>query len=419
MFKVIYHYSACVSVHVGDLRILCDPWFTDGIYDGAWFQFPKLDNPISKIGRCDYIYISHIHPDHYDSTFLKKYLIEYPATKIIIADFKHNFLHKKMVRDGLVPIISKDEISHGNVCFKIFPNESSSFDIDSAMVVKSGGLSFVNMNDNLFNESQLTQIKEYVDGKITFAALTYTGAGPYPQTYYPANSEIIKLKGQEKKEAFFERYKRLRDSLSPLKTLPFAGKYHLGGKLVELNEFRGVSDPIEVKNICEKSVVLDDTGIEYFDLETMKASKERENFYDPDKLKNFYSSISNTKMDYEIEFANLPFEKIDFKKLLTLSYRNALARSSVSFEYLMVIKIQNLNCIISLNKNFPKIEWSLDAASTSIPRSEIEIDYRYLFGLITGIYHWNNAEIGSQYRVTRIPDIFNRDVQAFLNFFHI
>jgi hypothetical protein len=53
------------------------------------------------------------------------------------------------------------------------------------------------------------------------------------------------------------------------------------------------------------------------------------------------------------------------------------------------------------------------------PRSEIEIDSRYLFGLLTGVFHWNNAEVGSQYRTTRVPDVFQRHVQGFLNFFHV
>jgi len=58
-----------------------------------------------------------------------------------------------------------------------------------------------------------------------------------------------------------------------------------------------------------------------------------------------------------------------------------------------------------------------DKIRVTEPRSIIEIDYRYLFGLLTGVYHWNNAEVGSQYMTTRVPDEYNRSVQRFLNFF--
>ena len=65
--KVKYIYSACIITETPDIKILHDPWFTDGIYDGSWFQFPKVADPINSIGNVDLIYISHIHPDHYYS----------------------------------------------------------------------------------------------------------------------------------------------------------------------------------------------------------------------------------------------------------------------------------------------------------------------------------------------------------------
>ena len=36
-----------------------------------------------------------------------------------------------------------------------------------------------------------------------------------------------------------------------------------------------------------------------------------------------------------------------------------------------------------------------------------------------GIYHWNNADVGSMFFTKRKPDVFNRKVQQFLNFFSI
>jgi UDP-MurNAc hydroxylase len=61
----------------------------------------------------------------------------------------------------------------------------------------------------------------------------------------------------------------------------------------------------------------------------------------------------------------------------------------------------------------------IENISTLIPRCEIFIDERYFFGLLTRLYHWNNAEVGSQYRVRRVPDIYNVEVFNFLNRFHV
>mgnify|MGYP003136543238 FL=1 len=62
--KVRYIYSACIEVTTDDLTILMDPWFTDGIYDGSWYHFPKVDDPFARMSEPDVIYISHVHPDH-------------------------------------------------------------------------------------------------------------------------------------------------------------------------------------------------------------------------------------------------------------------------------------------------------------------------------------------------------------------
>ncbi len=92
MIEVTYYYSACVGIKTQDISVLCDPWFTDGIYDGSWYQYPKLKDPVSKIGSYDLVYVSHIHPDHYDSNFLKEYLAAYPMARVVIAPFGKNYL---------------------------------------------------------------------------------------------------------------------------------------------------------------------------------------------------------------------------------------------------------------------------------------------------------------------------------------
>ena len=47
--------------------VLCDPWFTPA-YFGSWFPFPRNDglDPDADLGAPDYLYISHLHRDHFD-----------------------------------------------------------------------------------------------------------------------------------------------------------------------------------------------------------------------------------------------------------------------------------------------------------------------------------------------------------------
>ena len=46
--------------------ILCDPWVNPA-YFASWFPFP--DNSTldwDTLGDCDYLYVSHLHKDHFD-----------------------------------------------------------------------------------------------------------------------------------------------------------------------------------------------------------------------------------------------------------------------------------------------------------------------------------------------------------------
>ena len=47
--------------------ILCDPWVNPA-YFASWFPFP--DNSAldwDALGDCDYLYVSHLHKDHFDA----------------------------------------------------------------------------------------------------------------------------------------------------------------------------------------------------------------------------------------------------------------------------------------------------------------------------------------------------------------
>ena len=133
--KVKYIYSACLEIDCGGFKILTDPWFTEGAYDGSWHQFPKVD-PFEYITKPDLIYVSHIHPDHYDSAFLNELIKKYGDIPIFIPDLNPNFLLFKGKSDGL-NLIPKRYFKNDFVEIFIEENDTGSVsDIDSALIVK-------------------------------------------------------------------------------------------------------------------------------------------------------------------------------------------------------------------------------------------------------------------------------------------
>ena len=82
--KVRYITSACVVIEHNNVQVLCDPWLTEGIYYGSWYHYPPLEFKPNEFFAVDYVYISHIHPDHLDIETLKKFPF---STKILIHDY--------------------------------------------------------------------------------------------------------------------------------------------------------------------------------------------------------------------------------------------------------------------------------------------------------------------------------------------
>ena len=423
--NVRYIYSACVITTTPDLSILHDPWFTEGIYDGSWFHFPKIENPIDSIGDVDFIYISHIHPDHYDSDFLKKYFKEYGVKNILIANHSPNHLAGKMRADGIQPTILKDKLKIGNTSVEIVPHKTGSIsDIDSAIVIKYQSVSnklhcVVNANDIIFDEHMHNNLKS-VANDVDILLCGYTGAGPYPQTYFNFSDNQLSIEANKKKLNFFERYKTLVKIIDAKINIPFAGKYILGGKLVGLNDFRGVADPVEVLEFDEKAVVLADNGGE-INTSNLTPNRIRTNKYDDDEKIKRVEEIKPMRMDYERLIAAEEIEQLPLKRLLFSATRNAVSKSECNEDYYFCIRLPGEQfAVINANRNqFESLSFAEENALLPTPRSEIIIDPRYLFGLLTNIYHWNNAEVGSQYDTRRVPNLFNLKAQAFLTYLAI
>lgn len=186
--RVRYIYSACVVIETEDLTLCCDPWFTPGAYYGSWYQYPPLPkHPIDLIGKVDAIYVSHIHPDHYDIAFLKEYLGCYPDTKIIIGETNPPYLLQVMRVDGLDPVVL-NRASFGDTDLHIFANKGYEFDnIDTALVVSRAELSVANLNDNPLDHKQVDDIVSVSLGSPNVCIVAILRSGRVPSNICARN----------------------------------------------------------------------------------------------------------------------------------------------------------------------------------------------------------------------------------------
>lgn len=424
--RVRYIYSACVAIETDDATILSDPWFTPGAYDGSWYQYPVLDDPIGTIGPVDIIYISHIHPDHYDPVFLRRYLARYPQARLVIGKQKPPYLANKMRIDGFAPEVV-DTLRLGATELLIVPNDEdggTKSEIDSALVVREKRRSIVNLNDNPFVPRQIDRILDFCpDRVVDFALLPYSGAGPYPQTFDFADRGELVAAAERKRQQFLSLFDHYLEALQATKAMPFAGKYYLGGPLRHLNKDRGVPDAVELANRHgDRVIVLADGGRATYDLDTGRASAQRTQPYDQAEIERHLTAPYFRGYDFEREIVPLPERSLPLLPLLTSAKRRARAKVRFDDPYWVVFRPETGNAAFSLNlgdDDAPTSHGREEDFARLTPRLEITIDARYLFGLLTRLYHWNNAEVGSLYRSRRVPETYRPDIYQFLNMFQV
>lgn len=409
---VRYIYSACIVIETRDVRICCDPWFTQRIYEGSWFQYPVVENPIRKIGPVDYVYISHIHRDHYDPPFLQELLSENPACEILIGTENQAFLREKMKRDGFQPR-SIETLTVGATKLAIIPNKvDSEINIDSALTVEGDGQIVVNLNDCPFDVQQVQDILSVCGRAPDFACLPYAGVGPYPQAYRFRTAEERKAAIDAKKERFLLLFKTYLDALNPRRAMPFAGIYYLGGRLRNLNRLRGVPDAVEVRERFGDRVVVLAEGGGSIDLESDEVRGERFAPYDQVEVEAALRVFDSEPYPYETDPSVTEDELVE---MLSRAHKNAVSRITDHPDRTLCIKCPGTRylCVDSSRPGEVRISESTEGVGA---REEIHIDSRLLSGLLRREYHWQAAESGSHFEFFREPETYDRRIYNLLLF---
>ena len=96
--KITHLNGACELIEANGVKILTDPWLVDGEYYGAWCVYPPInDFNMSSLDGVDYIYISHIHPDHLSPLTLQRLNKHIP---VLIHKFPTQFVKLNIERLG-------------------------------------------------------------------------------------------------------------------------------------------------------------------------------------------------------------------------------------------------------------------------------------------------------------------------------
>ena len=446
--QVTYFASAAILLHDGRTRVLCDPWLVDGAYYGSWAHYPELTVEPESLKDVDYIYISHIHPDHFDPATLSRLDPEIP---VLIHDYRWDYLRDAIESLGFDVI----ELPHGqrthlagdlhiNVlaadgcdperCGNYFgctwydsgTDEIGSTQVDSMAVVDDGEHVVVNTNDSPYQLAEPTCRKIVTEyDAVDLLCHQYSAAQFYPQAvtnYTPAR------KRAERDRVIREKHDlalAFIDLFEPDYYMPFAGEYLLAGSLAHLNEFTANPPRADAEAFFHRHVDADRECVflnsgDTLDLSTGQRSAPFEPT-DPAVIDRYVRDIlAGRTFAYERD----PHPSLStLEAYLSAAYENLEAkRERIGYE-------TDTTVVISLGEK-AVLELSLAGDGyevVSSPRADpadgwvrIDVDPRLLKRLFEGPHsaYWADAKIGSHLGISKEPDIYERGLYNCLGSFH-
>src|SRR4029450_5065551 len=86
------HASLRIDTPAGS--ILCDPWVNPA-YFASWFPFPDNSGlDWGHLGRTDYLYVSHLHRDHFDAEQLRRFVAK--TATVLLPEFPTSELEDEL-----------------------------------------------------------------------------------------------------------------------------------------------------------------------------------------------------------------------------------------------------------------------------------------------------------------------------------
>jgi UDP-MurNAc hydroxylase len=216
---------AGILIETDQGSIVCDPWFVPAFL-GSWFPFPRndqLDDDLrARIEGADYLYVSHLHGDHWDEPWLRDHLPR--DIGVLLPGYPTRELDRAMRSLGftnLIRTVDRQELDLGGGLTVAVHVETSITDGpggDSALVVSDGRSRVVDQND--CRTTDLDALREH--GPVDLHWLQYSGAIWYPMVYDLPPGQLRPLV-RAKVDSQLARAMRYVESVGARAVVPSAG----------------------------------------------------------------------------------------------------------------------------------------------------------------------------------------------------
>jgi UDP-MurNAc hydroxylase len=218
--------------------ILCDPWKNPAYFD-SWFVFPDNSGlDWDRYGQADYLYVSHLHKDHFDPQNLREH-VSREAT-VLLPDYPVPDLRNELEKLGFTKFVvlpSGKEAEVGGLRLMIQALQSPADGPlgDSALAVDDRTARILNQNDA--RPVDLDALQSFGPYDVHF--LQFSGAIWWPWTYeLPEAAQ--RAFGAAKRANGLDRATRFVKAIGARYVVPSAGPAcFLDDDLFALNDLTG------------------------------------------------------------------------------------------------------------------------------------------------------------------------------------
>lgn len=212
---------AGIFVETAAGSVLCDPWVSPA-YFSSWFPFPdnsELD--WDTYGKADYLYVSHLHKDHFDPRHLRRH-VSRKAT-VLLPEYPTEELHDALADLGFTSFVKTRsgipaEVDGLRLMILSLVSPTDGPIGDSALALDDGEQRLFNMNDA--RPGELDEVLAF--GPYDAHFLQFSGAIWWP-VVYELPDEAKATFGRQKRDRGMDRAVRYVEAVKARYVFPTAG----------------------------------------------------------------------------------------------------------------------------------------------------------------------------------------------------
>jgi len=389
---------ASIYIECNGISIMLDPWlFGPSFLTGWWLAEPSTVNSLELLKNCDYIFISHNHPDH---CHLETLSIVDRDKCIIVPKFTSNSVRNFCEKAGFTNVVTAEFLTLYKLgdSFNISILKSGDFRDDSGVYIEANGHEFLfSVDANFLNSWVLPRNLDL------FASAYASGASGFPLCYHNYTEEEKAVIIGRTKNVVRGNLFKICGELQPKYFLPYAGmfkEYSERDNYIKLNNFKNQIDDylVDFQKLSTKVII-------------------------PDKLKEFY--FENGVLGWNLQESD--FLKSENTELYINQYKEAYVWDELEirryFENCTYSENQVLYIIptdddfIPCNENVVYVNFSsseVRIVQTDDIRMELD-SYRVMIihvrseifmAVVKNMLPWEDFLIGFQCRIYRYPNVY-------------